>query len=234
MDYAIRNDLLVYNKSIPGHSEYNLLYMKYSPGVELKNSEHGLWHVSAILDHMNYGPDSYLNSYGITPKFIYMPTLTHYLSAQLTGLRKIYQRKIDNGRDSTFGEINVMFQQTIGAQLSYYLQGLGLIERKTESSAANNVDYNAYDLRAGLNYKLLNGLNFGISVGLKKTDYQSKDSLFDAYRDDSKFYPAISVSKDIFKDFAVAARMQRISNKSNAEAYDYEKNLFSLSLTKRF
>lgn len=234
MGYAIKNDFLVYNKSIPGESDYNLLYLKYKPGIEFKSSENGLWNISAVLDHMKYGPDAYLNTYGISPKYIYMPTLTHYLSIELTGLQKIYQREIDNGRDAKFGEANILFQQTIGPQLSYYLQGLVQFERRDKSTTTNNVDYNAFDARAGINYKLLNGFNLGASLGFKQTDYQTEDSIFDTYRSDTKFYPSITVSKDIFKDIAVAVRVQRINNSSNAEAYDYEKNLFGISITKRF
>lgn len=230
--FGIKNSLLLYSKSLPGESDYNILFTRYTPSLVFAFGDSQL-ETALEYNYMHYGPDPYLESYGITPKITYNSQVNGNTSAQVKVLKKHYLQKTDQARDALYTELNVQYQKLIGSKFSVSLNTILQNERK-DSGTRYDVDYDSISLQVAATYELPQGWRLGASAGIKETAYLDENPLFVEHRQDSNRQLALSATKRIDKSLSAQISVSHTLNESNQEPYAYDKDVVTLNLIKRF
>lgn len=239
-DFAIKNDLTLYNKLAPGNSDFNILYGSYAPAMSFQR---GRWVLDAgiSLDAMNYGKNPYLVSYGLAPKAVYIPNFTEYYSAQLKLLKRDYQTSATRPKNSKFAQLVLKYQKRMGPLLSWY--GQGTVETETPDSTPStvvNVDYQMLGLKTGATYLLPQRMSIAGSLGYQSKHFKDDDRLLKFFgaspekQQDKRYYAEVVVTKEFDKTLSAQFRASRVQNTSNISVYAYQKSLFTLNVIKRF
>ncbi|WP_019557754.1 tetratricopeptide repeat protein [Thiomicrorhabdus arctica] len=230
--FGIKNNLLLYSKSLPGESDYNILFTRYTPSLIFAIEDYTL-ETALEYNYMHYGPDPYLQSYGIAPKIAFNSQLLGNISTQLKVLKKQYQQTADQERDALYTELNIQYQKLIGSKFSLSINTILQKERKN-SGNRYDVDYDSISLLIAANYELSQGWRLGGSAGIKETAYIDNNPLFLDRRQDSHRQLALSATKRVSKSLSAQISASRTLNESNQEPYAYDKDVVTLNLIKRF
>lgn len=237
--FAIKNDITLYNRWLPNHTDYNILYGSYMPALSWH--KHG-WTTDAALylDDMSYGKNPYMMSYGIAPSISYMPNLTQNISAQLKFINKDYQQSVYKDRNAQFTQLAVLYQKREGALWSWYGQGLYEMEQKQRTSTSVNVDYQAITARLGVNYMFVKNLNLGLAGEYQQKSYSENDfwlkslSGLSKHQVDNKMTLTAMVTKNFQKTLSAQLKLSLMKNNSSIKIYEYQKNALTFNLIKRF
>ncbi len=230
--FGIKNNLLLYSKSLPGESDYNILFTRYTPSLVFAFGDYKL-ETALEYNYMHYGSDPYLESYGIAPKIAYNSQVNGNTSAQVKVLKKHYLQAADQERDALYTELNIQYQKLVGSKFSYSVNTILQKERK-ESGARYDVDHDSISLQITASYELPQGWSLGGSVGIKETTYVDDNPLFLGHRQDNNRKLALSATKRIDKSLSAQISLSRTLNESNQEPYAYDKDVAMLNLIKRF
>lgn len=238
LGFSVKNDITLYNRSVPGQSDYNILYGSYMPALS--------WHKKAwtldaalFLDDMNYGKTPYLMSYGVAPMISYMPTTTQLMSVQLKWLKRDYQSKAYQLRNSQFSQLTMSYQKTVGSLFAWYAQGVFENEQKDSRSAAVNVNYQAFSAKTGVNYLWLRAFNVSASAQYQKKNFSANNYVlkslgFNQKQEDSMLSATFGVTKYFKKSLSAELKLNLIQNNSTIQLYKYQKSALTFNLIKRF
>ncbi len=230
--FGIKNNLLAYSKSLPGESDYNIIFTRYTPSLVFAFGDYQL-ETALEYNYMHYGADAYLESYGIAPKVAYKSQVNGNITGQLKALKKHYLQASDQERDAWYTELNIQYQKLVGSKFSYSFNTILQKERK-DSGDRYDVDYDSISLQLVVNYDLPQGWRLGGSAGIKDTTYIDDNLLFLNPRHDSKRNLALSATKRIDKSLSAQISVSHTLNESNQEPYAYDKDVVTLNLIKRF
>lgn len=237
--FAFKNDMTLYNRWLPNQTDYNILFGSYTPALSWHKKG---WTTDAALyvDDMTYGKNPYLMSYGIAPTVSYMPDLTQFVSTQFKLLKKDYQSNVYRDRDSQYMQFAMLYQKRMGALWTWYGQGMVESEQKQRSSNTVNVDYQSLTARLGMNYLFPKGYSAGVLGEYQQKQYLQDDfwlkSLSGANKrqTDTKLTVTATVTKDIQKTLSAQLKLSLVQNNSTIKIYEYQKNVVTLNLIKRF
>ncbi|WP_024850155.1 surface lipoprotein assembly modifier [Hydrogenovibrio kuenenii] len=239
-DFAWKNDAVLYNKVSPGNSEYNILYGSYSPALSFQKDR---WTLDAgvSVDGMKYGKDPYMVSYGLTPKAVYIPNMTEYISTQLKLLKRDYQTSSTKAKNSKFVQLTVLYQKRMGPVFSWFGQGTLETELKDKTpTTIVNVDYQLLGLKVGAGYLLPKNISLSGSLGYQSKQFLDNDRLLKYFNapskkeHDNRYYAELVLAKELDKNFTAQFRASRVQNDSNISVYKYQKNLYTFNILKRF
>lgn len=230
--FGIKNNLLAYSKSLPGESEYNILFTRYTPSLIF---DYGDYQFETALEYnyMRYGADAYLESYGLAPKLSYSASDIGFIFGQIKVLKKHYLQTVDKERDALYTELNVQYQKLIGSNMAFVFYTTLQQERK-ETGNRYDVDYDRLGMRLALSYYLPQDWQLGVSAEVKGTNYLDNNPFFLEKRQDRNRNLTLNVSKRIGKNLSAQLNLSRTSNDSNQELYTYDKDIVMLNLITRF
>lgn len=230
--FGIKNNLLLYSKSLPGESDYNILFTRYTPSLVFDFGDTQL-ETALEYNYMHYGSESYLESYGFAPKITYNSQVNGNTTAQVKVLKKHYLQTANQNKDALHTKLNLQHQKLVGAKLSLSVNASLQQERK-DSGDRYDVDFDSVSLQVAVNYELPNGWRLGGSAGIKNTTYIDDNPFFSDNRQDNNRQLALSASKRIDKSLSAQISVSRTLNESNLEPYAYDKDVVTLNLIKRF
>ncbi|GAB6070481.1 hypothetical protein JCM30760_15780 [Thiomicrorhabdus hydrogeniphila] len=230
--FGIKNNLLIYSKSLPGESDYNILFTRYTPSLIF---EYGDYQLETALEYnyMRYGADAYLESYGLAPKLSYRSDDFGHVFGQIKVLKKHYLQTIDKERDALYTELNAQYQKLIGSNIAFVLYTTLQQERK-ETGNRYDVDYDRLGMRVALSYYLPQNWQLGVSAEIKGTNYLDNNPYFLEKRQDRNRNLTLNASKNITKNLLAQLNLSRTYNDSNQELYTYDKDIVMLNLITRF
>jgi len=230
--FGIKNSLLAYNKSIPGESDYNILYLRYKPSLVFSTKNYKI-DAAIQFDTMYYGGKAYLENYGLTPNITHQINPSAQLSAHLKLFKKNYLRTEDQGRDANYVEGGVTYQKLLNNRTAWHIDTM-LIQERKESGNLTDVSNDMFALKAGVNYQYSTGIRIGGELGAFQKNYLDDSVFFLNKRQDNNIKIALDVSKILDKDLSLQTRAERIQNSSNQAAYEYTKNVFLVNIVKNF
>ena len=143
--YAIESTLSAFNQMNFSYTEGNiqLLSLLSGPSYRYKNYKFTL---PIDGEKIFYGSSSYLNVYGVRPRFEVLLTPKHVLSAKLSLLKKDYLRSSEKDRSSHYYEFLLALNSLLTAQDLLYANALFIADRKDEGSRID-VDKNTLGAR---------------------------------------------------------------------------------------
>ncbi|WEJ62764.1 tetratricopeptide repeat protein [Thiomicrorhabdus lithotrophica] len=230
--FGIKNNLLFYAKTLSEQNDYNILFTRYTPALVFPVGKNRL-EAALEYSHMHYGEESYLESYGLAPKMVFKTKPNQMVSLQGKILKKHYLQAEKQEKDATQGEISIAVKQKINSNLLINLTSKAQRERK-DSGDLYDVDYDSIGIQLGINYGLSHDWKLGGSIGIKEVRYSDKNPFFFEQREDSNRRLSINLTKNINKSLAIQASLNRTFNQSNQEPYEYQKDLATLNVIKRF
>ncbi|GAB6068926.1 hypothetical protein JCM30760_00230 [Thiomicrorhabdus hydrogeniphila] len=230
--FDIKNNLLFYNKSIPGESEYNILFLRYQPSL-IFTKENYTVETALQYDTMRYGGDAYLETYGFVPKISHVIDSTSLVSAHLKLLFKNYLRSSDQQRDASYNELGFKYFKKITTNTTW-LNSVDLAQERQDKKTTLDVSNNSWSVKTGFYHLFSSSIQLGTELQYSQKNHIDKNLFFLNKREDSTLTGSIFLSKNINKDIAVQLRVEHINNNSNQEAYTYNKNVFLVNLINRF
>ena len=233
--FGIKNSLLAYNKSIPGESDYNILYLRYKPSLVFSRNDYKI-DAAIQFDTMRYGGEAYLETYGLAPSITHQINPSSQLSAHLKLFKKNYLKSEDQGRDSNYLEAGAAYHKLLNTRTAWHI-ATNLIQERKESSdlrEVSDVSNDAFSLKTGINYQYSTDIRIGGEIATLQKNYLNDNLFFLKKRQDNNLIIALDVSKNLDKDLSLQARAERIQNSSNQAAYEYTKNIFLVNIVKHF
>lgn len=230
--FGIKNNLLLYAKTLSEQSDYNILFTRYTPALVFPLGKHRL-QAALEYSHMHYGEESYLESYGIAPKMVFKTQPNQMISLQAKLLKKHYLQAEKQEKDATQGEMSISIKQKINSNLLIDLSSKAQRDRK-DSGDLYDVDFDSIGIQLSMNYRLSQDWKLGGSIGIKEVRYNDENPFFLEEREDSNRKLSINLTKSITKTLAIQASLNRIFNQSNQQPYEYQKDLATLNIIKRF
>lgn len=230
--FGIKNSVMVYNKSIPGESEYNIFYLRYKPSLIFKYDQDTV-ETALLYDTMQYGGDAYLETFGFEPKISHSIDSTSLISAHLKLMFKNYLRSTDQARDARYNEVGIDYYKKLNAATTW-LNSAVLAQERQDKTSSLDVSNDAIYAKTGLSYKYSATLQAGAEIQYNQKNYLDNNLFFLNKRQDSTIRAAINISKNLNKDLAIQLRAEHIDNSSNQKAYSYNKNVFLVNLINRF
>jgi hypothetical protein len=103
-----------------------------------------------------------------------------------------------------------------------------------DSTRGSNWDYEGHEVNAALNFPFLLGSSMDLSVGYYEQDYDNDDSFFLKKRDDEEVSYSGSIMKRFGKRYMVDLRFTRIENDSNISFYEYDRNIWTITVSASF
>jgi len=230
--FGIKNSLLAYNKSIPGESDYNILYLRYKPSLVFSTQDYKI-DAAIQFDTMRYGGEAYLENYGFAPSITHQINPSSQLSAHLKLFKKNYLKSEDQGRDANYIEAGATYHKLLNTRTAWHINA-NLIQERKESGDLTDVSNDAFALKTGVSYQYSTDLRIGGEIATLQKNYLDDNLFFLKKRQDNNFKIALDISKNLDKDLSLQARAERIQNSSNQAAYEYTKNIFLVNIVKHF
>ena len=230
--FGIKNNLLLYAKILPEQSDYNILFTRYTPALVFPVGKNRL-EAALEYSYMHYGEESYLESYGIAPKMVFKNQPNQLVSLQVKLLKKNYLEAEKQEKDATQGEMSISIKQKINSNLLIDVSSKAQRERK-DSGDLYDVDFDSIGIQLGMNYRLSQNWKLGGNIDIKEVRYSDQNPFFLKEREDSNRRLSINLTKNINKTLAIQASLNRTFNQSNQEPYEYQKDLMTLNIIKRF
>ena len=100
-----------------------------------------------------------------------------------------------------------------------------------DSTNGSNWDYDGYKVLAGLRFPFLCKTTVDADVYYYQQEYDNHDFIFNHSRRDEEYTYNISLYRNIYKRCDATFRYTRIDNGSNIDFYDYDRNIFSFTLS---
>ncbi len=107
----------------------------------------------------------------------------------------------------------------------YIRGGLGFEGNQADGS---NLDYKAFLVLAGVQYKLPWQLQFNFDFEYQRRSYDRVHTVFGSERDDAQYSMAWQISRPLGKGFEVKGKAAYIRNDSNIGDFDYDRQIYSL------
>ena len=230
--FGIKNNLLFYAKTLPEQNDYNILFTRYTPALVFPVGKHRL-EAALEYSYMHYGEESYLESYGVAPKMVFKNQPNQIVTLQAKLLKKHYLQAEKQEKDATQGEISISINQKMNSNLLINLSSKAQRDRK-DSGDLYDVDFDSIGVQLSMNYRLSQDWKLGGSIGIKEIRYSDENPFFIEEREDSNRRLSISLTKNINKTLAIQASLNRVFNQSNQQPYEYQKDLMTLNVIKRF
>jgi Tfp pilus assembly protein PilF len=103
-----------------------------------------------------------------------------------------------------------------------------------DSTNGSNWDYDGYKVLAGLRFPFLYETIIDTELQYYQQEYDNNDFFFNHSRRDEEYTYNFSIYRNVYKSLDASFRYTRIDNGSNVDFYDYDRNIYSLTLSVRF
>jgi tetratricopeptide (TPR) repeat protein len=173
---------------------------------------------------------SYLMRHQIMPDIVWNPVQDLSLRAAYSYYRNNYF--LNDRRDGHTNEVSLDAYYSI-------LNGKGLLFAggAYEDNTASHPDqyYTRGKIRLGISFRLVWELDLNVTGNYHKKEYDNVDSQFGVKREDDRYYAAVSLERSVFwKWLNINAEYNRTKNDSNISAFEYKRNVTTLSVTAKY
>ena len=103
-----------------------------------------------------------------------------------------------------------------------------------DSTNGSNWDYDGYTILTGLRFPFLCKTTIDTDFQYYQQEYDNRDFIFNHSRRDEEYTYNFSIYRNIYKHCDATFMYTRIDNSSNIDFYDYDRTIYSLTLSVRF
>jgi tetratricopeptide (TPR) repeat protein len=103
-----------------------------------------------------------------------------------------------------------------------------------DSTTGSNWDYEGHEVNATLHFPFLLRSSMELTTGYYNQDYDNTDTFFLNKREDEEVTYGASIIKEFGKRYMVDLRFTRIENDSNISFYEYDRNIWALTVSASF
>lgn len=174
--FGIKNSLMLYNKSIPGESEYNIFYLRYKPSLIFKHDQYTI-ETALKYDTMQYGGDAYIETFGFEPKVSRSIDSSSLVSAHLKLMFKNYLKSTDQQRDARYNEAGLDYYKKLNATTTW-LNSIDLAQERQDKKSSLDVSNDAIYARIGINHHYSPTLKVGAGIQYNQKNYLDNNLYF--------------------------------------------------------
>ncbi len=231
-DITLKNDFLIYAKSILRDSSKSIGYLSYSPSVDISYDKVSVQY-GAFVDFLRYDNKYYMNTYGINPKLSYL-----YSSKTKIGLVFKYQNKVNKidknkNKDSTNKSLSLNITNILNTK--YTLQTKLKFEDETkEKDGLSNIDYRSTLLSLALQYKKSKRFTLGTAISYNDKKYKDISNIYLKKQENDEYIYNLNSLYLLKNKWVNKIDISHTNVKSNFDSNEYIKNTISISFMKRF
>jgi len=226
-----QNKLTGYNKNYNDYNSGDLRFYSYQPTIFYSDSQTDSRY-SLELNFTKVEPGEFVNdefkTYSISPQYLTKIFENSFLSTYYKYQRVSYDDEISKDRDYTKKELGLNFYH----KQFYLTSNFAKDSKKT----GDRTDINKKILQTSLGYRfdLTHGFLLNPEYKYIYTHYKDKDILFDTHRKDKNHTFALSLAKVFNKNNIINMAYAKIKNKTNQDAFKYDKQTTTLSYIRKF
>ncbi|MCW8889125.1 MAG: hypothetical protein OQL20_00520 [Sedimenticola sp.] len=224
----------LYSRSYSDYSEYNLDVMSLRTGPAF--AAEGDWraNVGAQVDFLRLGSDKLGVFTSLLPSVTWQ-VKDGELTVDATLQDRNYTRAVDVGRDSDYWSLGVSYGRLFSEGKFAFAGGL-----KTFGSDADNARFSNDGWEAFVGGSVVawpNGSVFA-RASYRDSEYDGVEPVFNVARNESQKSLLIGFSHEIkgnkMDGWKIEGTYNRTDNSSNVAIYDYDRDIYSISLNKSF
>lgn len=174
--------------------------------------------------------DSYLMQHQVRPSVSLQLNSNSVLDLSYGYYRNNYFS--DDGRDGHANEINADYSRALTTLDAYFFCGAGY---EMNSADAKDEEFSELKTLLGISCDVAGGTNITISGNYFDKDYDSADDVYGLKREDSRYILSAAITQNFWKEWLYAgAEYNFTKSDSNISDYDYERNVFRVSVSAKF
>ncbi|MDD3324056.1 MAG: porin family protein [Sulfurospirillaceae bacterium] len=226
-----QNSALIFNKTLLEYSEENVVFGSLRTGPIYQKGDY-TFGVNAVYDRLFYGSEDYLYAYGVGINL--QKILTNYLFGytNVEYKQRKYNQLSDSPKDADRLSIGIGLGHIISPK---DFMNYSLTRTQDTKDGGTRIDIS----KTGWNYEisyarvLTQDMKLQTKFGYESIAYADKDPNL-SEREDVRLNLSVGVSKNIDKDLVASINYNFTDNDSNINAYSYQKNNVTLTLSKSF
>lgn len=217
--------------------EFNMLSQSITvvPGYNFKNISFSL--PTTFFYSWIHNQVRYMWSASVTPTTKFMVTSNNFAEISAGYLRKSYY---DNSYTipPTGAEIRDGYDYIVGAGWTYFTEEHGMLSAKytwtKEHTKGNNWSYNENKFNLSYLYPFKKRFKLQLSGEGAFDHYINDNTVFDMKRKDENYTGQAALIYEVNKYFDVMGQFTYIRNRSNIEAFDYRRRIYSLNIELKY
>jgi hypothetical protein len=230
--FALKNRVLVYLKDYYKEDSYDIGYLAYMPSLLYKESKYTAELVVG-LDAMTLGKELYLKTIYYMPRFEYAHTNNLRSIVYFKYQTKFFQQQAQSDLNSNHYELSYGLQSILTPRSYIQANLVGLLEKKHKGTRID-VDYNEYKLNTVYANQFTAIYSAEVFGEIKQRKYDDFSNLFNSTREDISKTISLGLSAKVLQSLRLNAKALYNRVDSNQNIFSYEKQVFSLGLTKTF
>lgn len=227
----LKNKLIVYNKNYGDYDTGNLRFYSYQPTlIDFSATDKRQYSLGLSIDKVVPGvsKNDRFMAYAIIPKYSFEITPELNLASYAKYQKVAYDESLSDDRDYIKKELGVdLYYKRLSYGLSY------AIDTKDKGSRTD-IDKNIVQTNIGYSYMFNQKLILNGEYEYTNIKYDEEDIFFASRRKDTSHEISLSLIKLFDKENIVNLSASRKGNRSNQEAYDYDKDSLNISYIRRF
>jgi len=228
---VLKNKFMVYNKNNKDYDAGDVVFYSYQPSLISYNpSEKTQYALELAFDKVDPGKNKNdeFTAISVMPKYTLGISPVFLISPYLKFQRISYDRSVSDDRDYK--------KKEVGIDIYYEKFYGGLQFSKDDSLRGTRTDIKKSIIEANIGYvhSFTKSLMLNSEYVFSKIDYNDMDLFFRTKRDDKKHELKLGLTKLFDQNNLINLSLSSAYNRSNQDAYDYDKNSATISYIRKF
>jgi hypothetical protein len=229
----IKNDFLIFNKNVIDYSEKNVLLFSYNPSIEHTYNDKLTMLYGVFADRLYFGSPLLMDTYGLLPKLTYKYSKDLIVNSFFKYQLKRNKQSANKNKDALYQQLNIAINKTVSPQLTT-VSSIVLEKERKDSGTLTTVDYDAYTLGFGVNYKYSKKMLFTPKITYKEKTFTDKDPFYLVKQKNKEYNYNLTGTYIFSKKWIAQGILTYTDIKSNIPSSQYKKHTIGVNFIKPF
>jgi len=231
-DITIKNDFLVYAKSVLEDSYKNVGFLSYSPSVDISYDKLSVQY-GAFVDFLRYENKYYMNTYGINPSLSYLYSSKTKINVAFKYQNKLNKIDENKSKDSINKSISINVSNILNKQYTLNTK-LNFEDESKKDDGLTNIDYKSTLLSLALKYKKSKRFMLGAGISYNNKKYDDVSAVYLKKQENDEYMYSLNSLYLLKNKWLNKIDIAHTDVKSNFVSSEYKKDTISISFMKRF
>ncbi|WP_432470636.1 hypothetical protein [Amphritea sp. HPY] len=221
----------IYDRNYNTHDDFNLRVLSLRTGPAVITNGGFRASVPLVLDNIRLGDDELANYLGAQPTATWSLNDSTELTASVEVTKRDFTQADDQLRDSEYYSAGVSLGKGYKNNTVAVQGGFKLL---TNEADLDRYSYDGGELFIGANWQFKPQATTFARYSESHSDYKGNEPVFDEARNDEERQLQIGLIYEFENALTVSGTISRIENDSNVETFEYDRDQYSLSVSKSY
>ena len=229
--WSLSSNFLSYISSNKNFSENNSLTLSLSSTPTYTDKRYQV-SFPLNINKVLLGSTSYSHSFQVGTTFLYMINPTSNINFAVNYGR--FYNENDSNQNSKTTSVSLVYKKVFGENPIMLSLFTGYAANRKVKGTRTDINSDNHNYGVNISKKLFSKLYGSISYSKSYQDYKDRDTLFLNKRKDREDRYSVSFNYNISKTFITTISASHTKHSSNQAPFNYDKNTYSISITKSF